>query len=94
MKQKTITLSPSYDHGCWIATYDDVETLRMFGTLHIPTAFTLRMEGAEVQERIEKLNPDHTVILNTSGRHTSLRGMPLAAVINSKAFGLNEPEGI
>jgi hypothetical protein len=64
--KKVIILSQDHAQGCWIATFDDVETLKLFGTLHIPTAFTLKTSPEDVLEKIQKLNPDRLVVLNAN----------------------------
>ena len=59
--KKIIVLKQDFNQNCWAATFDDVETLKLFGTQTIQTPFTLQVGAQEARKRIENLNPGYTV---------------------------------
>ena len=77
-----IILRQDFSQNCWTATFDDRDTMKLFGTSTLPTAFTLQMEAKEVRRRIEELNPECIVAVVENVRSSK--------EISPKAFCLNE----
>ena len=48
----------------WTATFvDDAQVIGIFGTPELMTAFTARATAEEVINALQRLNPDHIIIL-------------------------------
>jgi|TARA_R110002110_G_scaffold20119_1_gene82117 hypothetical protein len=65
-----ISLALDFTGRFWIATSSGpaaAQLIDLFGTAALPTAFTSAMPAADVQRRVQALNPRETVIMGATG---------------------------